>query len=258
MTPEDLAEEGWLAQPRLSPGFLACLPLFLFYELALFLGEPGMARNGAESVLTSALAPLGDLQQPARAGLVAAVAFVAWLRAREHTELVSPRRLLRQAAEGGLLALVLGPLLLWMLSLFDVPELAWQPLAGRDEAPPLLHALRLLGAAPWEELLFRVGLYGVLYLLARRIAEFLGSGRSLALPFADVSALLLSSLLFAAFHLDGIQDLFDRPGDAFEGTVFLWRLLAGLLLAGIYRWRGLGTAAWTHAVFNLALALGAA
>ena len=36
-----------------------------------------------------------------------------------------------------------------------------------------------------------------------------------------------------------------------------WRLLAGILLAGLFRWRGLGVCAWAHGLFNLGLVLGA-
>lgn len=251
-------EPGFLHQPRLAPGFLVCLPLFLCYEIGLLLGGESMVPNGAESLLTIVLAPLGPLRPWLRMLALAVLTLVALGRARDDEEFELGPSLLRTVLEGGLLALVLGPVLLWMLSFFSVPELDGAlGVQGRSDAPQLAYALRLIGAAPWEELLFRVAIYGVVYLFARRIAEFLGGSRAVAWIVADVAAILVSSIAFAAFHLEWIQELLGRPGEAFHGGVFLWRLLAGLCLAGIFRVRGLGVSAWTHGVFNLGLALGA-
>ena len=260
---EEEEAPAWVEQPALAPGLLTAVPLLLLYELALFLGAESLARNGAEELLTAALRPLGSLATVLRFGLILAAAVWAYLRwsRTEEEEGEEPRLgllLARTMAEGVALAFVLGPLLLWMLeaaSGHDLRGALQSP--HREEAPVLLEALRLAGAAPFEELLFRVGVYGLVYLFARWIVEFLGGARTLAWLAADVLALVLSSIAFAGFHLEQVQAFLGRPGEPFEPDVFLWRLSAGLLLAGIFRWRGLGTASWAHAVFNLGLALGA-
>jgi membrane protease YdiL (CAAX protease family) len=115
---------------------------------------------------------------------------------------------------------------------------------------------RLVGAAPWEELLFRVGVYGGLFLLVRRSAGFLGLATPLARAGGELAALLASAVLFALFHLEPVQRLLGSPGEPFHRGVFLWRVAAGILLGALFRWRGFGVAAWAHAVFNLGLALG--
>jgi hypothetical protein len=40
-------------------------------------------------------------------------------------------------------------------------------------------------------------------------------------------------------------------GDAFTMGSFLYRFLFGLILNGIYVWRGFGVAAWTHAIYDI-------
>jgi hypothetical protein len=46
-------------------------------------------------------------------------------------------------------------------------------------------------------------------------------------------------------------------GEPFDSSTFTWRFLGGCLLGALQRWRGLGVVAWTHALFNLAMLLGA-
>ena len=257
---QEFDDPGLMGQPPLAPGYLACLPLFLAYELAFLVGVPTVSRNGAESLLFLALAPLGDggLLAASRSVILLAGAGWAlrWYVLADGDRL--GRRVARTIAEGAVAALVLGPVLLLLLGFFHLRSMHWGLAQGaHGGAPGLAGALRLVGGAPYEELLFRVLVYGCVFLLAVRTAEFLGAARGIATAFGDVAALLGSSLAFAAFHLDAVQGLLGREGDPFQGGVFLWRLLAGLLLAWLFRWRGLGTAAWTHAFFNLALALGA-
>ena len=67
----------------------------------------------------------------------------------------------------------------------------------------------------------------------------------------------LTSLAFAAVHLEVLASHLGPGGEPYDPYVFLWRLLAGILLALLFRWRGPGVAAWCHACFNVALLLGA-
>jgi hypothetical protein len=48
-----------------------------------------------------------------------------------------------------------------------------------------------------------------------------------------------------------------RGGEPFRAAVFTWRLFAGILLGTLFRWRGPGVAAWSHALFDLFLSTGA-
>jgi hypothetical protein len=188
------------------------------------------------------------------AGLVG-LALVRCLR----RELGIGPRVFRIWAEGALVALVHGPLLILLMRLggdaFEPPQLGGtRPLAS---APDLVRAARVCGAAAYEELLFRVGLYGVLFLLVRRLTLFLGSGPRLSTTLAEGVGLGGSALLFAAFHLSFLISWLGRGGEAFDAAVFTYRMLAGILLGLVFRWRGPGVAAWAHGLFNLALLLGA-
>ena len=245
------AESG-SAVPDLGAGYLAALPLFLAYELGQ---GSALERAPAERIVARALAPLDGQLRWVRLGLLLVLAAIAALhcaRAGDAEERGLARRLGRQVAEGWLAGLLLGPLLVGLQAWLSSEPLAAAPPAARS----LAACLRLMGAAPWEELLFRVGVYGALFLAARRIAAFLGLASPLARFAAELAALLGSALLFAWFHLDGAQRLLGGAGEPYHGGLFLWRVSAGILLGALFRWRGLGVAAWAHAVFNLGIALG--
>ena len=74
---------------------------------------------------------------------------------------------------------------------------------------------------------------------------------------AELVGLLGSSVAFAAFHLEVAVAWLGVGGEEFHPAVFTYRVLAGVLLGLLFRWRGPGTAAWAHGLFNLALLLGA-
>ena len=89
---------------------------------------------------------------------------------------------------------------------------------------------------------------------AEELARWLGAdgGRRLA----DVLALALSALAFAAFHFRRFTHWLWEGGIAFSWPTFLWISGAGVLLGLIYRLRGPGVAAGAHGLFNLGLLIG--
>ena len=237
--------------PSLAAGYLTVLPLLGLYELGLAVDGAGAARASAEQVAWLAFRGLGAEVRWLRLGVLFVLAVAAVVHLRRGAGL-EPRALARAAGLGILLGVALGPLLVlahgW---------LGAAPLVVGDPAPRSLpRVLRLLGAAPWEELLFRVGAYGCAYFAARRLLEFFGLVGRPVQAASEFAALLLSALVFAAFHLQAVQAWVGLRGERFDTGLFLWRVSAGLLLGGLFRWRGLGVAAWSHALFNLGLALG--
>ena len=95
-----------------------------------------------------------------------------------------------------------------------------------------------IGAAVYEELLFRLLLIGGGVLLMRRV--FLWN------PLAcGIFLLVVSSLLFSAAHHVG------NRAQPFTPFLFIFRTLCGAALGGIYLGRGIGIAVWTHALYNL-------
>lgn len=243
---------------RLAVGFLATVPLFAAYELGLL---DSASRNTAELLagrVFELFGPHATLARVLTLLFFAALALVYALGDRDEDDDSLAHVCARQLGEGMLAALVLGPLLVLALSFFDVSVEALTPDGAHGgPAPPLGLSARVVGGAAWEELLFRLGVYGVLFLITVRLAHFFGLGVRNASPAGDLVALLGSSVIFAAFHLDVVTRLFGVGGEDFDQGLFLWRLLAGLSLGALFRWRGLAVAAWAHGLFNGALLLGA-
>jgi hypothetical protein len=100
-----------------------------------------------------------------------------------------------------------------------------------------------LGAGIYEELLFRVLLVSGLMLLARR-------GLGWSRRAAGIFAVVAGALIFSAFHYVGTY------GDRFALGSFAFRAVAGLLFSGLYVLRGFGITAWTHALYDVFLAVG--
>ena len=99
-----------------------------------------------------------------------------------------------------------------------------------------------LGAGIYEELLFRVLLVGALAWLAGRLFGWSAGA-------AGVFATLVGALIFSAFHYVGPY------GDQLELASFTFRAIAGVLFSGLYLLRGFGITAWTHALYDVFLAV---
>ena len=95
-----------------------------------------------------------------------------------------------------------------------------------------------LGAGLYEELFFRVVLVSLFILLFNKMFNH----KKWA---SYTAAITLSALLFSAVHYMG------EMGDMFSFSSFFYRFLFGIILNGIYIWRGFGVAAWTHALYDV-------
>ena len=237
-------------------GLLAMVPLFAAYEVGVGLAGEDSPRNLAELLLGRALIFLSAYETPVRIAFLVVSALFAFVQVRL-MRLNLGRTLVFVGLEGVGFALALGPLLVLTMALFgiSVEDL------GLDQRTPgsgveLDRAARAFGAGAWEELVFRVGAFSAVFLLAKYLAGFLGAGEALARGISETLAAVLSSLLFAACHLDALTRLVGLDGERWEPRVFLWRSIAGAFLAVLFRWRGPGVTAWAHGLFNLALMLG--
>jgi len=253
------AEEEPQGTPRsvltsLALGWLAMTPLLLAYEWAQ-LANGGAVRNTGERLMLLAFDPLGEEVRWVRWTLIAGGCVAAAALTRARGARVRPG-VARVILEGLGLSVALGPLLVVTLALLSawLPRLdvSWQP-AG---PPPLDSAALLAGGAAWEELCFRVGGYGILYLLVHAGLGVVGVGERAAAWLAEAAGLVGSSLVFAAAHLRGFVGWLGRGGAEFEPALFTWLVLAGILLGLVFRLRGPGVAAWTHGLFNVALLVG--
>jgi hypothetical protein len=239
----------------LSVGYLAMLPLLGAYELALA-ADPGSARNAAELLLDQVVRPAGEHVAHARWALLALAGLAALALAKRRGVAVGAG-VARVVLEGALAACVLGPLMVVVVRSLEpyVPALdvSWDPGA---RAPALASAALVFGAGAWEELLFRVGAYSLLYWLGLRLATALGAREAPARGAAELLGLGGSALLFALAHFDPVPSWIGLAPRPASPALFAWLCLGGVLLGLIFRWRGPGVAAWAHGLFNVALWVG--
>jgi hypothetical protein len=66
---------------------------------------------------------------------------------------------------------------------------------------------------------------------------------------ATAAAVLLSALIFSAFHYVGAL------GDTLTLPSFTFRAIAGVVFSLLFVSRGFGITAWTHALYDLGLSL---
>jgi membrane protease YdiL (CAAX protease family) len=95
-----------------------------------------------------------------------------------------------------------------------------------------------LGAGIYEEFVFRVLLLGALVFVFYRLFH-------LQQLLAYSLAAGLGAVVFAAFHYIG------PFGDPLQLPSFMFRVVAGLVLTGLYLSRGYGITAYTHSLYDL-------
>ncbi len=236
----------WSATRAPRYTLIFAFPLLVAYEfLAHFVaGEEGV-RNGADVLLKSLFLLLGG-----RHGLTAFAAVLvgtsAFLVVRDLKRQGPPtaRYFAGMAAEAVVYAALLGGVTsaLTALLLRGPTLLAATPPGRFDLATTITVSL---GAGVYEELLFRV----ILVSLLARGAMVLFRWRTIP---ANIGAAVTGALIFSAFHYLG------PLGDTLGLGSFVFRAVAGLLLSGLYLLRGFGIVAWTHALYDVFLALGRA
>jgi len=231
--------------PRYSLLFVA--PLLVLYELLAFLLTHDAiegVRNGADVLLKSLFFYLGGRYGVAVFGvlLLGTGAYLVWrdLRAsgplrRQFFAWMTLESVVYAAVFGSVVSLLTTLLL-------RGPSLLALQSGGTASLGLPTQLMVSLGAGIYEELLFRVILVG---LLAKAGFVLFGWGPRAAGTIAAV----VGALIFSAFHYIG------PLGDHLELGSFLFRTIAGLLLSALYLIRGFGIAAWTHALYDVMLAL---
>ena len=133
-------------------------------------------------------------------------------------------------------ALTMGSLILLVMTkvLGISPSLA----AGLPEQGLITRLVMSLGAGVYEETVFRLGLLTGCIVAFDRL---LGMSRWAAV----LSGFALSSVVFSLVHY------LPPTGDAFSFGSFIFRALAGLVFAGLFRLRGFAVAVYTHAFYDV-------
>ncbi len=227
--------------PRYS--LLFALPLLLLYEALarLISGEMGV-RNGADVLLKSLFVVFGG-----RHGLTAfAVVLLG-------TGLILVVRDWKKsgAPQVGYFAGMLGESVLYATVFGGLTSVLTGLLLHGPRGLAIVQATSLnfpteimvsLGAGIYEELLFRV-------VLVTALAKLASAGFGWRPWVAGSFAAVVGALVFSAFHYIG------PLGDTLTVGSFVFRMVAGLLLSGLFLLRGFGIAAWTHALYDVFLAL---
>jgi membrane protease YdiL (CAAX protease family) len=238
-----MASSYWSATRQPRYGLLFAFPLLVAYEALarLLAGDEGI-RNGADVLLKSLFVVLGG-----RHGLTVFAALLLGtglvLIVRDWRKSGAPRF----TYFGGMLlesvayALLFGTVTATLTTLLLHGPSALAIGGGPGLALPT-QLMVSLGAGIYEELLFRVVIVSALARLATA-----GFGWKPAL--AGVFATFVGALVFSAFHYIG------PLGDTLEVGSFVFRMVAGVLLSGLFLLRGFGIAAWTHALYDVFLTL---
>jgi predicted Abi (CAAX) family protease len=207
------------------------MPIFLAYHTMVpFLP----LRNGADFV-TSRLAGIAEHSIPAYVGLTAALAAVACglLVAFGHREKLRLRNFVLVAIEGVLYAAAMRLVAGYVVGALHL---------ANGEAPMgmgLFSSIAMsLGAGVYEELAFRVVLFGL--------------GAKLILTMDDFKPALIypawavvSAVVFSGWHHTGSM------GEPFALQPFVFRVVCGLVFTIIYSYRGFAPAVWTHALYDI-------
>jgi len=212
--------------------FIITLPIFLLYELGLFLmrgTEFSYIKNGADVLIEDMIATLGfDIFYISSSIFLLAFFIIAYYQKKNYDSFTIYKSylsimLFESFVYALLLFLLLGNMSLYLMDI-SVQDIKFNIILS-------------LGAGIYEELIFRVFSIFVLY---KFISFIFKSMRHFSTQF---SALLLSSILFSLFHFMGTE--------SFSQEAFTIRFIAGILLGILYINRGFGITAITHSFYDI-------
>jgi hypothetical protein len=238
-----MASVYWSATRAPRYSLLFVLPLLVAYEslARVIAGEEGI-RNGADVLLKSLFVVLGGRHGlTVFALLLFGTGLVLVVRDWRTRGAPIAAYFIGMLAESVLFALVFGTVTSTLTGLLlHGPRMLS---IGQGYALSLPTQLMVsLGAGVYEELLFRVVIVSALAKLAS------GGFGWRPLP-SGVFATLVGAIIFSAFHYIG------PLGDTLDVGSFVFRMVAGILLSGLFLLRGFGIAAWTHALYDVLLTL---
>jgi hypothetical protein len=217
---------------------LFLLPLLLVYEvgvLTLAGEDPNLLRNGADVWLRWGLERYGLCQPWLPPALLLGWLIVrAWISWKDRpTELLT-------TLFGMVLESIVYAVGLWTVARnFEMLLTHWGlPLAAISfHTPAAEQVVTYIGAGIYEEVLFRLGLYSLLYYLLRVVL--------IPLPLAIMLAACGAAVTFAAAHHLGDN------GEELLPVLFLFRVIAGLYFTALYVMRGFGIAVGAHAGYDI-------
>jgi membrane protease YdiL (CAAX protease family) len=236
--PASVGSDYWSQSRRPLASLLFAGPLLVIYESGLICLGPHALRNGADAWLRQTLDLLGF-----NAYFLLPVLTVGILLGWHHV-LRQPwhvRHTVLYGMAGECLGLAMALWLSWRF--YQILLQAAVHAVGLSIAGFLEPILCYLGAGIYEELLFRL----ILLNLGIGLLAWMRAGRRASV----IGGIVLTSLLFSAAHYVG------PSGDSFGWLTFLFRFLAGVFFAVLFRYRGFGIAVGTHAFYDVLVGLSA-
>ena len=226
---------GETCKPLVNLAFVA--PMLIAYEGGLILYGPQVMRNGADVWLRRLLEWIGFSQY-----FLLPVITCGLLLGWHHVTRQSWK--LRGSVLYGMLfeSLAFGAVLLAVAHLHR-SLLAIEVPASIDSLNAVHSAVAFLGAGIYEELVFRLGLLSALAATIHR----LGVSRIRGL----VTAITVSSLVFAAAHYRIDLPWITFSGEPFIWSTFLFRFAAGVMFSVLFLFRGFGIAVGAHAIYDI-------
>ena len=213
--------------------FLFTIPLFFVYEISiLFLSKDDIivVRNGADFLMRNILESF-DIYGLYGLGFVFLFGFVLLFIFFIKTDN-------KKEFKSNFLFLMFIESVLWSFILYLMLSKFMLVLMNPTGKMILQQVTLAIGAGIYEEFLFRVLLIAGL----TRILGFIFLWKQLA---RKIVALIISGGIFSAFHFMG------EYGDFFSMELFLLRFFAGIILGGLYLFRGFGITAYTHSIYDL-------
>lgn len=217
--------------------FLISLPLFLAYELLILISQPDssqIVRISVDSWFKSVFSLFGVNAVSITLLIVALFGMYILYKEREQLRELRFKYFPAMIGESTIYAVLVTLVATYFVSMVFA-------ISANDPISTLTGLQKFalsLGAGLYEELFFRVILVSVLIWVFQKVFN----NKNWA---AITAAVILSAFLFSMVHYVGSM------GDPFTLSSFAYRFVFGLMLNGIYVWRGFGIAAWTHALYDL-------
>lgn len=224
------------------------LPIFLFYQASVvFLG----VQNATDMVTGTLLRwSDGSRQTYLLATFSIGVIFAGVFALLGRGQAFRPRKFVQIAIEGVVYAVLMR------LAAGYVVGSVFAGVGSIKDESRFVGFVMSLGAGFYEELTFRVLLFGVgakilVWLFAKQSVDLTGTAptnrftRSLrAFAIASIWG-VLCALVFSGVHYIGPMS------DSFQLASFTFRAVLGLALTLIYATRGFAAAVWTHALYDV-------
>ena len=228
----DSEPQGYFDYSRsLAASFLFILPLLLAYEVGMLILRPQVVSWAGEFVRWMLYEAFGGWAALAF-NMVVILAIVASLFVMRKTGGVQLKMYPLVLAE----SFAYGLLLTQFLPLVIAYALPMAQSVGPASGGVAHEIVLSIGAGVYEEIVFRLGLMSAVYYLVRKLSD--------KNWVAVASAILISSILFAASHyVGGMESPTIRS--------VTYRTVGGICFAAVYIYRGLAVACYSHAFYDI-------